>query len=100
MRYISKKHESDHERFKADAKEVLDYAYAMLVEKNRHYRDSILNPVKIFSQATPEERILDRLDDKVSRLAQGNSDDDEDVVDDMIGYLVMLKIARKRGKNG
>lgn len=68
----------------------------MLLEKNRAYGDSALNPVRVFSRADAAEQILVRLDDKLSRLARG-SDAGEDVVADLIGYLVLLRIARRRG---
>lgn len=75
---------------------VCDEIIEMLVAKNRAYGDSALNPVRIFSKATPVEQILVRLDDKLSRLARGSAAG-EDVELDLIGYLVLLQIARKRG---
>jgi hypothetical protein len=46
------------------------------------------------SQASPVEQILVRIDDKLNRIKQGNIlEDDEDVVSDLIGYFVLLKIA-------
>lgn len=67
----------------------------MLIAKNRAYGDSALDPVRIFSHASAEEQILVRLDDKISRLARG-SDAGEDVTLDLLGYLVLLRIARAR----
>jgi hypothetical protein len=69
---------------------------AMLLAKNRRYGNSALEPVRIFSRATPVEQILVRLDDKLSRLRSAQLDEDEDVIDDLIGYLVLLKIARTK----
>ena len=67
----------------------------LLQAKNLAYGDSALNPLRVFSKASTEEQLLVRLDDKLSRLARG-SDAGEDVVLDLIGYLVMLRIARKK----
>ena len=35
-----------------------------------------------------------RLDDKLSRLQSGQCDDDEDVILDIIGYLILLRTMR------
>ena len=65
-----------------------------LVAKNKAYGDSALAPLRVFSRASVEEQILVRLDDKLSRLARG-SDVGEDVVLDLLGYLVLLRIQRR-----
>lgn len=67
----------------------------MLLKKNAAYGDSALAPVRIFSKASPVEQILVRLDDKLSRLARGSAAG-EDVVLDLVGYLVLLRIAQRR----
>ena len=41
------------------------------------------------------EQLLVRIDDKLSRLARGSAAD-EDVERDLMGYLVLLRVARKR----
>jgi hypothetical protein len=68
----------------------------MLLEKNRKYGDSALHPTRVFSKASAVEQILVRIDDKLSRVASAQTDDDEDVVRDLVGYLVLLRIARRR----
>lgn len=65
----------------------------LLLTKNRKYGNSALDPVRIFSKASPLEQIKVRLDDKLSRIQSAQSDEDEDVITDLIGYLVLLKIA-------
>ena len=67
-----------------------------LCEKNRRYGDSALAPLRVFSKASPEEQLLVRLDDKLSRLRSAQADEDEDVVTDLLGYLVLLLVARRR----
>jgi len=67
----------------------------MLLAKNAAYGDSALNPVRIFSRADPVEQIRVRIDDKLSRMARGAAAG-EDVVLDLIGYLVLLRIAGRR----
>jgi hypothetical protein len=75
---------------------VLDTIEGMLIDKNRKYGDSALNPVRIFSKASPVEQIRVRIDDKLSRVASGQLDDEEDVIDDLIGYLVLLKLSNTK----
>ena len=65
----------------------------LLLEKNRKYGDSALNPVRIFSKASTLEQLKVRMDDKLSRLRNAQDDDDEDPVTDLIGYLVLYKVA-------
>jgi hypothetical protein len=73
--------------------ECLEIA-TMLIEKNRAYGNSALKPVRIFSRASSEEQLLVRIDDKLSRLARGSAAG-EDVVADLIGYLILLRLARR-----
>lgn len=65
-----------------------------LIEKNRKYGNSAIQPTRIFSKASDEEQIMVRLDDKLSRLQSGQCDDDEDVILDIIGYLILLRTMR------
>lgn len=81
-----------------DIRRVLGRIEKLLVEKNQRYGDSALNPVRIFSKADPVEQLKVRLDDKLSRLARGPADDDEDVVLDLVGYGVLLVVARERAR--
>lgn len=67
----------------------------MLLEKNASYGDSAINPLRIFSRADPVEQIKVRIDDKLSRLARGSGKETEDVTADLIGYLVLLRIAER-----
>ncbi len=66
----------------------------LLLEKNRKYGDSALNPVRVFSKCDTLEQIRVRLDDKLSRLRNQAVDEDEDVITDLIGYLVLYKVAQ------
>lgn len=67
----------------------------MLIEKNGSYGNSVLNPVRIFSSADKIEQLKVRIDDKLSRIMRGTDYADEDTILDLIGYLVLLKIARE-----
>lgn len=76
-----------------DIAETCDAIKELLLAKNRKYGDSALNPMRVFSNASPTEQIRVRLDDKLSRLKNMQEDEDEDVITDLIGYLVLYKIA-------
>lgn len=69
----------------------------LLIDKNRRYGNSALNPLRIFSKASPVEQINVRLDDKISRLARGNHEtaDTEDVEQDLMGYIILKRICKK-----
>ncbi len=75
---------------------ILKDIQEMLMEKNRKYGDSALNPIRIFSDVANTEQIRVRIDDKLSRMKNQQLDDEEDVISDLIGYLVLLKIAKQR----
>lgn len=68
----------------------------MLVDKNIAYGDSALSPVRIFSKADPREQLHVRIDDKLSRLMKGTDYPGDNDIDDLIGYLVLLKIAKEK----
>jgi hypothetical protein len=78
---------------------VCDEIKALLLAKNAAYGDSALDPVRCFSKADPIEQIRVRIDDKLSRLMRGAAAG-EDVVLDLIGYLVLLRIAESESTKG
>jgi hypothetical protein len=69
----------------------------LLLEKNAAYGDSALNPVGIFSKGNAVDSLCARIDDKLMRIkSKGITDATEDTVQDLIGYLILLKIAIQR----
>jgi hypothetical protein len=77
---------------------ICDEVKQLLIEKNKKYGDSALQPSRIFSKADATEQILVRIDDKLNRIQKGAGllANDEDVIMDLIGYLVLLKISLSR----
>jgi hypothetical protein len=76
--------------------EECDKIKALLLEKNAKYGNSALQPSRIFSKASAVEQILVRIDDKLSRIrTSGTEGPDEDTTSDLIGYLILLKAARR-----
>ncbi len=69
-----------------------------LLGKNRRYGNSALCPARIFSKSSPTEQIRVRLDDKITRLQNVQSDDEEDALLDLLGYLVLLRVCEKQDK--
>jgi len=73
----------------------------LLLEKNRAYGNSALEPKRIFSQADPIEQIRVRIDDKLSRIAnvsatgEGHKHTQEDTKLDLIGYLILEQVAMR-----
>jgi hypothetical protein len=78
------------DKIKKVGQEVID----LLLEKNKSYGDTANNPPKIFSKLNAVEGLCARIDDKLSRIQnRGVTDKTEDTVLDLIGYLILLKIA-------
>lgn len=78
----------------ADIVATCDSIRELLLDKNRKYGDSALNPVRVFSKSDSLEQIRVRMDDKLSRLRNAQSDEDEDVIADLTGYLILYQVAK------
>jgi hypothetical protein len=48
----------------------------------------------VFSRADAQEQLLVRIDDKLSRIARGHEFENDDTVLDLIGYLILLRVAQ------
>jgi hypothetical protein len=71
----------------------------MLIQKNRAYGDSALDPVRIFSKSDAVEQIYVRIDDKLSRVKRGHEYPGDDTIKDLVGYLILLLVAKEK-QNG
>lgn len=71
----------------------------LLLRKNEAYGNSALEPLRIVSKADPVEQLKVRIDDKLSRISRG-SDDGEDTELDLLGYFLLLRVARRVAKDG
>lgn len=95
--YADHKEIDDHaaERsFAHQVDDVLAMVGDMLKAKNKAYGNSALDPIRVFSKADPIEQLNVRIDDKLSRIMRG-SESGEDVDLDLIGYLVIRRIAKQ-----
>jgi hypothetical protein len=84
------------EPFSEDLQSVLMDLMTQLLDKNRKYGDAALNPQRTFARSDAVELINVRLDDKLNRIKNRQNDDDEDPEWDLMGYLVLKRIAVKR----
>lgn len=79
-----------------DIRRIAKQIGELVVEKNKAYGDSAIDPVRILSKADPVEQIKVRIDDKLSRFMRGTSFPGDNDIDDLLGYLILLKIAMER----
>ena len=82
--------------FERKVTNITDNIASMLISKNEKYGNSALEPKRIFSKASSIEQLLVRIDDKLSRISNQSELEDEDVINDLIGYLILLKIAKDK----
>ena len=74
--------------------ECLEFA-DFLIKKNRAYGNSALNPCRIMSKANTIEQLYVRIDDKLNRLMNGSDYPGDNDIRDIIGYLILLQVAKK-----
>ena len=75
-------------------RQISDEVTELLLMKNAAYGDSALNPANIFAKGDAVENLCARIDDKLMRIkTKGITDETEDTIQDLIGYLILLKVA-------
>jgi len=79
---------------------VCDEIKAMLLAKNKAYGNSALAPLRIFSRAETVEQLNVRIDDKLSRIARGSEFVGDDTELDLVGYLVLRRVAARLKEEG
>lgn len=71
----------------------------LLLQKNKEYGNSAINPLRIFSNVVTVEMINVRIDDKLSRIKNRKKKViKEDTVQDLIGYLILLRVLERTEK--
>ena len=75
-------------------KEICDEIAKLLIDKNKKYGNSALEPKNIFYKGNAENSILIRLDDKIGRITNNNGEIRTNDIVDIIGYLVLLLISK------
>lgn len=79
-----------------DIRRVSNEITELLISKNISYGDSALHPTRVFSKSDAIEQLLVRIDDKLSRIKNNESWPGDNDIDDLLGYLILLKIAKER----
>lgn len=81
------------DRAKDEITKVCEDLCNLLLKKNHAYGDSAINPRYIFTNkaVSPVELLNIRIDDKLSRIANGSTDEDAEW--DLMGYLVLKRVA-------
>jgi hypothetical protein len=79
-----------------DIAEACDEIKELLLKKNIAYGNSALSPIRIFSRAETNEQLYVRIDDKLNRLKNNQSYPGDNDIDDLIGYLILLKVANHK----
>jgi hypothetical protein len=75
-----------------------DIVKQKLIAKNIAYNNSLQNPISVFNTGSKTLGICARIDDKLNRIKQaGITEDTEDTIEDLIGYLIHLKISINNG---
>lgn len=68
----------------------------LLQDKNAKYGNAYLEPSTVFCKLSTEDRINARIDEKLARIKAGGGGEDAEL--DLIGCLIMKRVARKAGK--
>lgn len=82
----------DNSEFATAVNQILGGIGEMLIAKNKAYGNSALDPIRVFAKSDTKEQLNVRIDDKLSRIMRG-TESGEDVDLDLIGYLVIRRIA-------
>ena len=81
-------------QFSTELDKVVTRISKLLKSKNKAYGNSALNPANVFSKLSAVEALCSRIDDKLMRIQnKGINDKTEDTLDDLIGYLFLLRMA-------
>jgi hypothetical protein len=62
-----------------------------LLEKNKRYGNSALEPINIFSKLPAEEGMKLRMDDKIKRIKNSSELRKNDIID-LSGYIILICI--------
>lgn len=82
------------ESVKAEILNVVKNVANVLIDKNRKYGNAALQPKRIFSRTNLIEQLNVRIDDKLSRIANQQEDEDEDAELDLVGYLILKRVCK------
>lgn len=82
--------------FEQAVKNICNSVADMLIEKNKSYGNSALEPINCFYKGDAGTSIKVRIDDKLSRIMRGNEFQGDDTVWDLLGYLILLIVSQQQ----
>ena len=82
--------------FEVKVRNVCNSIAQLLIDKNKSYGNSALEPLNCFYKGDSINSIKVRIDDKLTRIKNCNEFENEDTIKDLIGYLVLLKVAQNK----
>ena len=87
----------DPTKFAQSIDEELAIIREVLVQKNHDYGNSALDPVGIFADTDPVQQLAVQIDHKLARIrsTKAGAIIQEDTLKDLIGYLILLRVATK-----
>lgn len=85
-------------QFEKAVRSVCDSIATLLIEKNKSYGNSALEPINCFYKGDAGTSIKVRIDDKLSRVMRGSEFQGDDTIKDLIGYLVLLLVSEEQVK--
>ena len=74
-------------------KQILNSAKELLLYKNKMYGNSAIQPLNVFSKNNAETGILQRIDDKLSRVKNNTILRKNDIVD-LLCYGILFCVAK------
>lgn len=86
------------EQFEKSVRSICNKVADMLVEKNKSYGNSALEPINCFYKGDAGTSIKVRIDDKLSRIMRGNEYQGDDTILDLMGYLVLLLVNKAKNE--
>jgi len=79
--------------YSSEIEQAFDSVKQIVLEKNKRYGNSALEPINIFCKLNSSEGITQRLDDKLMRIKNSNELRRNDIID-LMGYLGLYLVSQ------
>lgn len=100
MKYVQNMKDSIIEDVQEKISSKCDEIKELLLQKNKAYGSSALDPINVFYDGDPSAGLKVRIDDKLKRIQNvGINEETEDSLKDLTGYLILLMISRDESNN-
>jgi len=89
----------DRKKREIEIKLKISQVQQMLLDKNKAYGNSALEPLHIFNKGDASDSLCARIDYRLARIKNaGLNDNTEDTLFDPCGYLILLMVANDKIK--